>query len=67
MQTFPAQDEITSYDLVLQAYEELSTFSEPPRGDLLHRVHRALPPSGAFAFDVSTPRLHPREQPQRSW
>lgn len=51
--------DVASFDVVLQAYGELSTFAPAVRDDLLARVRRALVPGGAFVFDVSTPHLHP--------
>lgn len=51
--------DVARYDVVLQAYGELSTFAPAVRDDLLARVRRALVPGGAFVFDASTPVLHP--------
>ena len=57
--------DVGCYDLVLQAYGELSTFAPAVRDDLLARVRRALVPGGAFVFDASTPVVHPPQG--RTW
>jgi SAM-dependent methyltransferase len=46
------------YDLILQAYGELSTFPDPVRDDLLRRIRDRLAPGGALLFDVTTPAAH---------
>ena len=56
---FRALCDVRRYDVVLQAYGELSTFAPADRDDLLARIRRALVPGGAFVFDASTPALHP--------
>jgi SAM-dependent methyltransferase len=42
------------FDVVMQIYGELCTFSPAPRDRLFAKVHRALKPGGRFVFDVST-------------
>lgn len=57
---FLTLDEIAGYDLVLQSYGEVATFSDDVRDRLLAAVRRALAPGGVFVFDVSTPALRDR-------
>ncbi|MBU5422939.1 methyltransferase domain-containing protein [Cellulomonas hominis] len=54
-QDFRTLDEPGRFDLVLQAYGELSTFGDDVRDDLLRRARAALAPGGALVLDVSTP------------
>ncbi|MGN8244215.1 SAM-dependent methyltransferase [Cellulomonas soli] len=65
VQDFTTLDEPATYDLVLQVYGELSTFSDEVRDDLLLRARRSLRPGGAVVLDVSTPVAHPPSA--RSW
>jgi SAM-dependent methyltransferase len=54
-QDFRTLDEPGRFDLVLQAYGELSTFADDVRDDLLRRARAALAPGGSLVLDVSTP------------
>lgn len=65
VQDFTTLDEPDAYDLVLQVFGELSTFSDDVRDDLLARARRSLRPGGAVVLDVSTPAAHPPVP--RSW
>ena len=58
VQDFRTLDEPAAYDLILQAYGELSTFDPATRHDLLGRIGAALAPGGAFICDLSTPIAH---------
>ena len=66
VQDFRTLDAVGAYDLVLQAYGELSTFSDPVRDDLLRRIDVALTPGGALVFDVTTPTAHRPAQDRRT-
>ena len=66
-QDFLTLDDPGTYDLVLQAYGELSTFAPTVRDDLLRRMAACLAPDGALVFDVSTPAAHPRPAAPRRW
>ena len=57
---FRTLEEVAAYDVVLQVYGELATFSDAVRDDVLARVRRALVPHGWLVFDVSTPSLRAR-------
>lgn len=59
LQDFRTLEDEARYDVVLQAYGELSTFAPDARDDLLARVRRALVPGGVLVCEVSTPRCHP--------
>ena len=67
LQDFLTIDEPGCYDLVLQAYGELSTFAPAVRDDLLRRMRTSLAPGGAIVFDVSTPFAHPRPPAPQRW
>ncbi len=67
LESFLHLDDVDAFDVVMQAYGELSTFDDATRDDLLRRVHRALIPGGAFVFDVSTPHLRRRAGVRRDW
>jgi SAM-dependent methyltransferase len=56
-----------AFDVVIQAYGELSTFSDVARDHLLDRIHRALVQGGTLVFDVSTPHLRRRLGVRRDW
>ena len=66
VQDFRTLDEAPEYDLVLQAYGELSTFPPDVRSDLLRRMRQALAPGGAVVVDVSTPAAH-ADGGSRTW
>ncbi len=64
---FRTLEEVAAYDVVLQVYGELATFSDAVRDDVLARVRRALVPHGWLVFDVSTPSLRARVGAQHQW
>lgn len=45
------------YDVVMQIYGEINTFSDEERDKLFNIVYKALKPNGIFIFDISTPIL----------
>ncbi|MGC4105110.1 MAG: class I SAM-dependent methyltransferase [Thermomicrobiales bacterium] len=69
VQDFLTLDEPDGYDLILQAFGEISTFDAATRGDLLGRIREALTPDGVFICDLSTPLAHmpDDEMPAREW
>jgi SAM-dependent methyltransferase len=54
------------FDAIVLIYCDLAVFAPAKRDELLRRVHRALKPKGAFAFDVFTPDHRPAEE-RLSW
>lgn len=56
-----------TFDVVLQVYGEICTFSEEKRDLLLNLVHRALKDRGIFIFDASTRALRMREGLKNRW
>ena len=66
-QNFLEIDDEARYDIVLQSYGELSTFSDEDRDRLFGIAHRALVPGGHLVFDVSTPAQFRDEHPTREW
>ncbi|MGA9190015.1 MAG: class I SAM-dependent methyltransferase [Methanosarcina sp.] len=56
-----------TFDIVLQVYGEICTFSDEKQGLLLGLIHRALKNSGIFIFDVSTRTLRLREGLKNRW
>jgi len=56
-----------TFDVVLQVYGEICTFSGEKRDLLLNLVHRALKDRGIFIFDVSTRALRMREGLRNRW
>ncbi|MGC4190271.1 MAG: methyltransferase domain-containing protein [Thermomicrobiales bacterium] len=69
VQDFFTLDEPSTYDLILQAYGEISTIDASSRHDLLRRIREALTPEGVFICDLSTPIAHlpDEETPIREW
>lgn len=67
VQDFFTLDEPDAYDLVLQAYGEISTFDADARHDLLCRIREALTPDGVFICDLSTPFAHDEDPSPRAW
>ena len=60
-------EEEAQFDVVLQVYGELNTFSDGLRDQLLSRIHRSLKPGGLFIFDVSTRQLRQKSGLRRHW
>jgi len=56
-----------NFDVVLQVYGEICTFSEEKRDMLLNLIRRALKDGGIFIFDVSTRALRMREGLKNRW
>jgi SAM-dependent methyltransferase len=67
VQDFLTLDDVAAYDIVLQSYGELSTFSDEMLLGLLARIERALAPGGALVFDVSTPALRAQSAGGPTW
>lgn len=67
LQDFRTLDDVAAFDVVLQVYGELSTFSNPVRDALLATIHRALVPRGWLVFDVSTPLHRARVGQHHDW
>ncbi|MDO8107606.1 methyltransferase domain-containing protein [Isoptericola sp. b441] len=65
VQDFRTLDAHATYDLVLQSFGEVSTFSDTVRDDLLRRIRRALAPGGALLFDMTRPSAHRPPAPRR--
>jgi len=47
-------DYSSEFDVVMQIYGEMCTFSDAKRDELLAKIHKALNMGGLFIFDVST-------------
>ncbi len=56
-----------AFDVVLQVYGEICTFSDEKRDLLLSLIFRALKENGIFIFDVSTRSLRMREGLRNRW
>ncbi len=56
-----------AFDVVLQVYGEICTFSDEKRNLLLSLIFRALKDNGIFIFDVSTRSLRMREGLRNRW
>jgi SAM-dependent methyltransferase len=67
VQDFFTIDDVDAYDVVLQSYGELATFSDEMLRSLLARIERALAPGGVLVFDVSTPALRAQSAGKASW
>lgn len=55
------------FDAALLIYFDLGVLSNADRDEVLARVHRALRPGGAFAFDVRTPKRPAPPDGTRIW
>lgn len=55
------------FDLVIQIYGELNTFSDEERSKLFVIIQRALKPGGLFIFDVTTPAHRSRKRFNKDW
>lgn len=55
------------FDVVIQVYGELCTFSNEMRDSLLKLVHRVLKKGGAFVFDVSTRAQRMKDGLKNGW
>lgn len=64
---FLDMDYNAEFDVVIQVYGELCTFSNENRDRLLKKVHRALKKGGIFIFDISTRELRNKWGIKKSW
>lgn len=55
------------FDVVLQIYGELNTFSDENRDRLLGLIRKALKREGCFVFDVTTRVARDLQGPKRNW
>jgi SAM-dependent methyltransferase len=55
------------YNIVMQVYGEINTFSDEERDKLFKIVYNALKPNGLFIFDVSTPVLRKKCCLKKNW
>lgn len=55
------------YDVVMQIYGEINTFSDQERDKLFKIVYNALKPNGIFVFDISTPILRQKYCLKKNW
>ena len=55
------------YDVVIQVYGELNTFSDEERSRLFTIVQKALKPEGLFIFDVTTPAHRSKNRQNKDW
>lgn len=55
------------FDVALQIYGEINTYSDDLRDQLLSSIHRTLKPGGFFIFDVSTRNLRQKHGLKRHW
>ncbi|MGE5579968.1 MAG: SAM-dependent methyltransferase [Bacillota bacterium] len=65
-QDYLTLDYESRFDAIVLIYCDFAVFSPARRDELIRRVHRALKPKGAFAFDVFTPNYKPTED-RLSW
>jgi SAM-dependent methyltransferase len=66
-QDFLTIDYRARFDVVMQIYGELCTFSPTQRDRLFAKVHRALKPGGRFVFDVSTGKTRGSSNGSSNW
>ncbi|EPY6470605.1 class I SAM-dependent methyltransferase [Clostridium sporogenes] len=55
------------YDVVIQIYGEINTFSDRERNRLFTIVKNALKQDGLFIFDVSTPKHRRKNRLNKNW
>lgn len=55
------------YDVVLQIYGEVNTFSDEERNKLFDVVKKSLKDGGLFIFDVSTPLWRMKNRVNKNW
>ena len=56
------------FDMAMQIYGELGTFSDEARNQLLKLINKALKPGGVFMFDVATPsKEYEPGKVERNW
>lgn len=55
------------FDVAMQIYGEVSTFSDKDRDSLLSKVYDALKPGGLLVFDVSTRAQRMKEGAENRW
>ena len=56
-----------TYDVIIQVYGEINTFSTEERDALLSVIHKTLRENGLFIFDVTTPVHRHKEDSGRRW
>lgn len=57
----------TEFDVALQIYGEIGTFSDTKRDELFIKIHQALRPGGIFVFDVTSTAHRLKEKKQNIW
>lgn len=67
VQDFQTLDDVAAFDVALQVYGEVSTFSDDARDRLLATIRRALVVDGVLVFDLSTPAHRRRVGQRRGW
>lgn len=55
------------FDVVIQVYGEINTFSDEERNRLFTIVQKALKPGGVFIFDVTTPVHRSNKRGNKDW
>lgn len=55
------------YNVVMQIYGEINTFSDEERDKLFKIAYNALKPNGLFIFDISTPVLRKKCGLKKNW
>ena len=60
-------DYIEQYDVVMQNYGELNTFSDEELNRIFSLAKKALKPEGMFIFDVTTPMLRRKHGLNKNW
>jgi SAM-dependent methyltransferase len=60
-------DYTNEFDVVIQVFGELCTFSDEMRDRLLRLIHKALKKDGVFIFDVSTRDQRMKDGLKNSW
>ncbi len=66
-QDFTTLDDEAGFDVVMQVYGEVNTFSDDVRDALLAAARRALVPGGLLLLDLSTPALRRGEGGPNRW
>ncbi len=55
------------FDVALQIYGEVGTFSDAKRDELFAKIHQVLRPGGTFVFDVTSPTPKTQEKQPNTW